>query len=188
MSLMRSTTSAFRKCWRRGCGSLPPALWKFATRSSSLVADPDIEPSFGKPYAFAIPTDFVRLRAITSDPDFTVEVADYDEENGVWYTNIETIYIKYVSNDVSYGLNLGLYPENYCAAFGTHMALRAALPITRDKATRNDLVLLNDRMLSQSKRLDAVDESVKRKPTGRLVGSRVGFGSRPQFANGKIRF
>lgn len=167
---------------------LEKGLWKFATRASKLEADPGIEPSFGPAYAFAIPTDFVRLTAMCSDPNFKVEVRDYVEENGVWYMEIDTVYVRYVSNHSTYGLNLGLYPENYCAALGTHMALRSALPITRDKATRNDLVLLNDRYLASARRLDAVDESVKRKPVGRLVGSRLGFNSRPDFANGKVRF
>lgn len=161
-------------------------LWKFAMRASLMTADPGIEPTFGPAYAYAIPTDFVRLAGITSDPEFKVEVSDYTEENGVWYTSINEMYVRYVSNDVSYGLNLSLYPENYCSAFGTHMALRAALPITRDKATRNDLVLLNDRLLAKAKRLDAVDESVKRKPVGRLVSTRAGFGRGPVFRNGRI--
>jgi hypothetical protein len=106
----------------------------------------------------------------------------------IWNTDIETIYVKYISNDVTYGLNLGLYPENYCSALGAHLALRSALPITRDKVTRNDLIALKREALATSRRLDAVDESVKSKPVGRLVGTRLWIGVRPSFANGKIRF
>jgi hypothetical protein len=153
---------------------LEQGLWKFALRSSQLDYDPNVDTSFGLEYAFAQPTDFVRLANIASDPYFRSEVEDYVEENGVWYSDLQTLYIRYVSSHADYGGDIGLFPENYCVALTADMALRSSLQITKDRVSRNDLML------------DALDERVKRKPPGRWPMVR-GRSSSPRFSNGKIR-
>lgn len=163
-------------------------LWKFAKRTVQMFADPDIEPSFGKPYAFPFPEDYVRTIAFCTDEELKVEVEDWQEENEVWYADIDTIYLSFVSNDLTYGGDLGKFTPSYTAFVETRLALKAALPITRDKVTRNDLLQLDQQALRTAKRLDAVDEPIKYSPPGRLVGSRSGFGISPDFANGRMRF
>lgn len=166
---------------------LEEGLWKFAIRSSQLTYDPDLEQNYGLQYAFAIPDDFVRLAAFCDDPYFKHEVEDYVEENGIWYTSVDTIYIRYVSKGEDYGLNLGLYPENYCVALTAEMALRSALPISKDRGTRNDLIRIKTEALAKSRRLDALDERIKRAPPGRWVSSR-GRVTGPHFSNGRMRW
>jgi hypothetical protein len=164
---------------------LEKGLWKFALRTSELTADPDIDTSFGLPYAYVIPDDFVRLAGISTDDRFTNEDESYIEENGKWYSEHSRLYVRYVSNDNAYGFDLGKYPENYCSAFGAFMALRTALPITKDRGDRNDLVQLSEELLQTAKRLDAVDERVKRKPAGRWTRAR-GISTGPHFAGGRM--
>lgn len=162
--------------------------WKHAKRSSMLEYDSSIEPTFGYPNAFAKPDDYVRLLGLAEDENFKVEVSDWVDEGSTWYMNLQTVYVAYVSNDVSYGLNLGIYPENYAHFVGTRLALRSSLPISRDKFTRNDLISLSKEALATSKKLDAINEPVRTKPPGRLVTSRLGSGRRPYFRGGKISF
>jgi hypothetical protein len=162
--------------------------WKHAKRSSMLEYDDSIEPTFGYPNAFAKPDDYVRLIGLAEDENFKVEVSDWVDEGGTWYSNLTVMYVSYVSNDTSYGLNLAIYPENYAHFVGTRLALRSSLPISRDKFTRNDLISLSKDALGVSKRLDAINEPVKQKPPGRLTTSRVGNSRRPYFRGGKISF
>lgn len=153
---------------------LEEGLWKFATRTVKLDADPSVEPEFGPAHAFARPDDYVRALAFASDENLKAELPDWIDENGVWYADIDTVYLRYVSNGTDYGLDLGKYPEYYAAFVGARLALRSSLPITRDKFTRNDLLTLDTRSLAKAKKLGAVNEPVKTKPVGRLVQSRLG--------------
>ena len=165
---------------------LEKGLWKFGKRTVHLEYDTAITPDFGPAYAFAQPDDYVRTFAFCTDEMLENEVEDYLEENGVWYAPVTDIYLAYLSNDASYGLNLGLWTENFAEYVGAQLALNCALPITRDKFTRNDLLTLSSNYLKVAKRLDAVDEPIKRKPMGRLVQSRLGGYSGPNFRNGKM--
>lgn len=163
------------------------AGWKFAIRSSELTADSGIEPGFGLEHAFAIPTDFVRLAAISTNGDFSPgSEPEWMEENGRWYSSSETIYVRYVSNGVTYGLNLGLYPQYYVEALAAWLAYKTVLPISRDRGDRNDILAQHTRNLAIAKKLHALDDPVKFKPPGSWTTARNIVGGRPWFRNGRI--
>jgi hypothetical protein len=168
---------------------LEKGLWKHAKRTVMMEADTDTEQNFGYAYAYPFPSDYVRTFAFCDDENLTHEVEEYLEENNVWYTNSAVVYLSYVSNGPTYGLDLGKYTENYAEYVGAQLALDSSLPITRDKVTRNDLLTISSNFLKISKRLDAVDEPIKRQPQGRLVSARSGFGpGRVGFRNGRMTF
>lgn len=173
-------------------GALQYALeiggWKFATRTSSLTEPDAADTNFGLAYAYPIPTDFVRWVAICPDDMFTTEVTDWEEEAGYIYTNLNTLYIKYVSNSTSYGLDLTAYPDNYAELVALIMAERACIPITSDVKLESDISEKRRRAETRAKRFDAIKERVKFKPTGSLVMSRVAGRASPRFSNGKMRF
>lgn len=154
--------------------------WKFAIRSARLTYDSDLDPGFGLAYGYTMPSDFVRLANISDDEYFRSEIDDYVEENGYWFTDRAQMYVRWVSNGPSYGLDLGKYPENYARVVACHMAIEAALPISKDRGSRADLINeFQAIILPRAKRLDAIDERVKRKPAGRW--------SRARFLNGAAR-
>lgn len=173
-------------------GSLQYALelggWKFATRTSSLTEPDAASTNFGLAYAYAKPTDFVRWVAICPDDLFTNEVEDWEEEAGYIYTNLNTLYIKYVSNSTSYGLDLTAWPDNYAELVALIMAERACIPITSDVKLESDVSTKRMRAETRAKRFDAIKERVKFKPTGSLVTARFGGRGTPRFANGRMRF
>ena len=173
-------------------GSLQYALelggWKFATRTSSLTEPDAAATNFGLAYAYAKPTDFVRWVAICPDDLFTTEVEDWEEEAGYIYTNLNTLYIKYVSNSTSYGLDLTAWPDNFVELVALIMAERACIPITSDVKLESDVSTKRMRAETRAKRFDAIKERVKFKPTGALVTARFGGRGTPRFANGRMRF
>lgn len=150
---------------------LEQGMWNFAIRAVELQADADVETLFGYEYAFSKPDDWLR----------TVETKteDYEDEAGYWYANMDTLSIRYVSNDPAYGWNVGKWRQNFAKALEAYLAFECGLPISADRGTRSDVFSLYEKRLARAKNLDAVDERVQEKPTGRLVRSRgAGRGSR----------
>lgn len=162
------------------------AGWKFAIRTSELTADTSIDPEFGLEHAFAIPSDFVRLAAISTTGDFVPgSEPEYQEENGRWYSSTDTIYVRYVSSGVTYGLNLALYPQYYVEALEAWLAYKSTIPISRDRGDRNDILAQHQRNLKIAKGLHALDDPVKFKPPGTWTRSRMGPG-RTWIRNGRM--
>jgi hypothetical protein len=156
-------------------------LWKFATRSVELVKDVSA-PTLQRAHSFTIPTDFVRLVNIASDEAMNSELLDFREQAGKWYTDVDPIYVSYVSKDAAYGLDLTKWPASYTDAVASRLAYNSVLPINKDRGDRADLLKLHKETLAVARRLDAVDEAVKGKPPGRWPRSR-GWGA----TNGTMR-
>ncbi|MCA9245238.1 MAG: hypothetical protein KDA32_14875, partial [Phycisphaerales bacterium] len=110
-----SVRYALDNVWDRGAlkTCLQKGQWNFAARSQRLEYDPSVTPDFGYQYAFAKPTDIVRLMGLCSDEYFEAPLRMYQEESGYWFTDLQQIYVRYVSNDASYGLDYSLWPENF---------------------------------------------------------------------------
>ena len=173
-------------------GALQYALecggWKFATRTSALTEPDAAATNFGLSYAYPIPSDFVRWVAISPNELFTTEVDDWEEEAGYVYSNLSTLYIKYVSNSTSYGLDIAAFPDNYAEFVALIMAERVCIPLTSDTKLEEGVSQKRYRAELRAKRFDAIKERVKFRPTGTLVNSRSNGVRGPFFGNGKIRF
>lgn len=157
---------------------LAKGLWNFAMRSVELSNDEDVEPLFGRLYAFSKPTDWIRTAALSQDGTFREGYEEYEDETGYWYADIDPIYVRYVSDDDEYGWNVGAWRQPFAKALEAYLAYECGLPISSDKGNRNDLNSLFHSLLKEAKTLDAVDERVQRSPVGRLVRSRLTSGSR----------
>lgn len=156
---------------------LEAGIWFFALRTIRWDADTDVEPEFGLPYAFSFPDDFVRIRHISPDERQETEDQSYKREGDYLYSDYDTLYLTYVSNDAAYGGDLGKFTQLYADAFSADLAYRSGLPITKDGVTKANLEITAARLLARAKRKDAVDERVKGKPLSSWVTSRRGFGS-----------
>lgn len=149
----------------RGC-------WFFALRTIQLDPDPDFEPLFGAAYSYTIPSDYVRLRLISTDPMQHNEDRTYRREGNSIRSVHPQLFMTYVSDAPEYGMNLGAFPQLYADAVAAELAYRSGLPITKDRGTKNDLFVLKKNALSEAKRVDAVDERVKEKPASSWLQSR----------------
>lgn len=156
---------------------LRQASWKFALRVVQLDVDADVTLQFGQALPYSIPTDFVRLAGIALDPDFTVEIPDYDEHDGHWWiVGGGVIYLRYTSNDAHYGLDLGKWPVEFSKAHAIYLAAQSGLQITKSGATKQALEAEHMRTLHRAKSLDAIGDAVKRKPMGTWTRSRLSRG------------
>lgn len=156
---------------------LAKGLWNFAMRS--VVAETsDLSTEFGFTYVFEKPDDWVRTASISDRADNSEGFEKYDDRTGYWLADVDTLYIKYVSDDDGYGWDVSAWRQPFAKALEAYLAFECGLPISSDKGNRNDLYTLFKTRLKDAKSLDAVDERVQRMPPGRLVRSRLVSGNR----------
>lgn len=156
---------------------LSEGLWNFGQRTVALEYETSIEPAFGYQYAFEIPTDLVRIVAISQNGELFPPLNDYLEEGDYYHTNCSVLYLQYVSNHVSYGLDTAKWTASFKKALAAHLAVEIA-PTARLSATAINALKVDANMrLKNARTKDAMDQSIMQMPSGRLVNSRGGFGS-----------
>jgi hypothetical protein len=104
--------------------------WSFAMCSMQLDYDADIEPGFGYHRAFTKPADWVLTSAVCEDEFFRAPLLRYWDEANYWYSDIDTIYVRYVSNHADYGMNLGRWPESFREMVEEYFCSRVVKKIT----------------------------------------------------------
>lgn len=156
---------------------LEQGQWNFAIRSVRVNYSPSVEPPFGYRRAFNKPDDYIRTVAFASDPFFNSPIIQYTDEAGFWFCDLDEIYIRYVSNDQSFGLDSSLWPEtfgNFVAAYlATQIAPRLKNGSDREWLAREYKMAKTDALTK-----DAIQEPTKIFPTCRWVRSRQGGSAR----------
>lgn len=146
-------TEGIQKC-------LEHAQWRFATRSAQLDYDPDIDPSFGYARAFPHPSDYRGFVAVCQDEFFREPLLQYNDEAGHLYADLDTIYLRYVSDDNAYGMNINDWPgwfEDYVAAV---FAQKICLKLTTGTEARFKVVEAE----LKSRKLTALNENTRSEP------------------------
>jgi hypothetical protein len=162
---------------------LEDGLWNFALRTVELSADADSSPRLGYQYAFSEPDDYVNTAGISSDGSFTITLEDYAHEAGYWHTNVDPIYVRYVSNDAQYGMDLGAWPLGFSKAVAAYMAFETALVINNGRTDRTEAYQLYEERLKKAKGKDAMKQPATRLPPGRWSRSRTGYRATQRLGN-----
>lgn len=153
---------------------LEQGQWKFAMRSAQVDYSPSVEPGFpGLQYAFNLPDDHVRLAGVFQDQTMKVPYLDYRVEAGFMWGNLETMYIRYVSDDEDYGGDFSLWPQSFVELVEIHLAAKVAKPLTQDDNLQDKLEAKRDkRVLLIAKSHDAMEDPTRFPATGSWVKSR----------------
>lgn len=154
---------------------LEQGLWNFAGRSLSLEPSTDVEPEFGYTYAYDRPDDFVRLMKISDNGTLYPPLEDYLMEGSYINANTSLLYMQYVSDDASYGLDKSRWPQTFKRALEAYLAVEIG-PAAGMGAS--GMKMLRDHfgtMLRDARSKDAMNQSVERPPPGRLVRARSGY-------------
>lgn len=153
---------------------LSEGQWRFATRSTEMSPDGDVEVLFGFENAYVIPDDHIRTTALCQDDRFTVPLLDYQVETGVWYADLDPIFVSYVSNDADWGGDLSKWPPAFRRLAELQLAWRILPRLTGSNADRVELMKLTRRARTEAKSLDASESPTRFSPPGRWVMSRLG--------------
>lgn len=169
-------TGGVRKCLEQG-------QWKFAMRTVQIDYDPVVEPPFGYTRAFTKPTDWVSTSGVCTDAYFRSPLLAYVDEAGYWYAELDTIYVRYVSDDDAYGLDMNRWPgsfEDFVAAFFSER-------VVYKLSTSDDALTKATKRLERLKKLalnkDAMADPTKMLPAGRWVRSRLSNSGRDDLGS-----
>lgn len=153
---------------------LESAQWKFAMRTIRLDYETTIEPEFGYRRAFTKPTDWCLTSAICEDEYFNSPLLYYVDEAGYWYCDLDEIYIRYVSNDSTYGMDLASWPSKFADFVAAHFASKIILKLTTDKERVDQVRKYREKMILEAKNHDAMADPTKFPPPGSWVNARSG--------------
>jgi len=146
--------------------------WKFAMRAVRLDYDVDITPEYGHNRAFNKPTDWVLTSAFCYDEFFTTPNTRYEDETGYWFTDVDEIYVRYVSNDSTYGNDLSLWPATFSDFVAAHFASKIILKLTADEKKRDGVIKWEEKQLKLAKSNDAMAGPQRFPAPGNFVTSR----------------
>lgn len=148
--------------------------WNFAIRTVQGNYSSAIEPDFGYRRAFEKPSDMRRLASLSYDPYFNIPLShdEYVDEAGYWFMDYDEIYVRYVSDDGSYGFDSGLWTEGFKKWLECYMAWEGCERITNSTTKRVGLEKDMNKFLRDAKSLDAMNEGTKFRPPGDWIRSR----------------
>lgn len=170
--------SAVKFCLEKG-------QWTFATRTVRADYSPSVEPDFGYRYAFDQPDDMVRPVGIYSDPGMVEPILRYADERRYWYTDLQTIYVSYISNHTDYGADLSLWSEAFSKLVEAHLAKEIVGNLTQDDAKIQMAEKNWEKLKTEAASLDAMNKPTKFAPIGSWTRSRHGSMSRNSLWNGR---
>jgi hypothetical protein len=139
---------------------LEDGQWFFAMRSVQIDYDPSVQPSWGYRYAFDKPSDWILTSAVCEEEYFRVPLTRYFDEAGFWYADLQTIYVRFVSNDPNYGASIGKWPRSFYDLVTARLAKKVVRKISEDEDTVKDI----DKAVKEAKR-EAKNRNAMADPT-----------------------
>lgn len=152
---------------------LEQGLWNFAMRAVKIDKSDSVTPEFGWQNAFDIPSDFVRLNQISSDPSFVVPLNTYEFEGDYIYTNIDPLYLRFVSDDSDWGGDFSKWPETFTLWVGHWMGLQLA-PRLLNARSLEGMINHNRKLLRDAQSKDAQMEPTRFPPMSSWNRARFG--------------
>lgn len=161
----------------RNC--LQAGQWKFAMRTAKLTPETAITPSFGYANAYAKASDWVTTASVCSDEYFNVPLLKYSDEAGYLYSDLDEIYVRYVSDHADFGGDFSKWPANFTQYVKTYFASRIILKLSTDKTMTDAIIRRNgllDTALKNAKNSDAQADPTKFLPQGNWTKARFSGG------------
>jgi len=153
----------------RAC--LEAAQWKFATRTAMLDFEPSIEPDFGLQHGFLKPDDLVRVAGVWQDESLREPLRSYRYEGGIFFADLDTIFLSYISDDDAYGNDMSLWSESFKQYVEAFLASKVAGPLTE---MGMQMLGLCEKMKEGAAGIDAQNDPSKDLPIGLWVSARTG--------------
>ncbi len=153
---------------------LEEGFWTFATRTTAIQFDPNIQPSFGFIHAMKKPDDYIRTCALSSDPYFNSAYTQVADEDGYWWCDLPVLYVKYTSKDANYGMNLTAWPESFKQFVCAHFASKIVKALTHDKEIQDRVAADRRNTLISARGKDSMNNPTMFFPAGQLTRARRG--------------
>lgn len=164
------------QAWDDGAvdGALEAAQWYFAMRSQRITFDPSITPDWGFRRVFEVPQDHVRTVAVCQDENFKVPLIAVKEEAGFWYAHLDTLFVRFVSNDPTFGNDFSLWPNSFVKFVKADLASQIVRDLTGSDAKVTEVEKRRLGALNAAKSLAAMADSTQFPAEGSWVRARRG--------------
>lgn len=149
--------SGVRYCLEQG-------QWQFAMTAAKLEYDTAIEPSFGYRRGFAKPTDWVNTAAVCTDEYFNNPLTQYTDEVAYLFSDLDIIYVKYVSDGPTYGGDFSKWPSSFTEYVKAYFASRICGKIGCSDATIAAIINPRSGILAQAE-ITAKNRDAQKEPT-----------------------
>ena len=157
---------------------LEMGAWKFATRTVRIDASASVTPEFGFASAFRKPDDWLRNCRISGSETFEPPLLHFSEERGYWHAGCAALYVRYVSNDPTFGgLDLSRWTQLFEDYVALRLALLACVRISGAESRADKLARLERKALAAAREHDASAAPPQFMPGGSWARSRGGGGS-----------
>jgi hypothetical protein len=166
---------------------LEAGSWNFASRTIKADADTSVMPNFGYRYVFAKPADWVRTFGLSLEESLSVPLTQYYDDVNYWSANATPIYVRYVSDDPAWGLDLALWPRGFARYVELELAFRICERLSQN-ATKKELIGRDrDRARRIALNRDAMNEAQpKFTPPGTWTAARGGVLGRERGNTGSL--
>ena len=151
---------------------LEQGLWNIAIRTAQIDYAPSITPAFGYRRAFSKPDDYIRTAGLATDEYFNNPLTAYNDEANYIFADHDTLYLRYVSNDASYGGDLSKWPESMSGFAACALAVKACKRLTQSAADLEALKADCKKLLTEARGRDAMNEATAFLPRGSWTTSR----------------
>jgi hypothetical protein len=165
---------------------LEQAQWHFAMRTVMVDYESSIEPDFGYRRAFTKPTDWVLTSAVCEDEFFNAPLTRYFDESGYWYSDLDTIYVRYVSNDTDYGMDLNKWPESFREFVEAHFASKIIGKLSGSEEKTEEMLKLRQKLMLIAKNKSAMADSTKFPAPGSWSMARSGQANKSRGNRGSL--
>lgn len=149
--------------------------WNFAKKRERLTPSLTEIPTFGYANAFAKPTNMVRVSEICADEYYNSPVSQFDDRGAFWYSDLEELFIGYVSKDTTLGYDISKWPQSFVTYITLYLAVRAAprlAPKLKQEVIESRAGIGLDAAKMNALSKDAVSGPTQFLPAGNWVNSR----------------
>ena len=159
---------------------LESGLWKFALRDAAVSSSSTS--SIGYTNIFTKPSDHLKLAGVCQDAALRQDIDDeYQEYTTTWQASYSTIYIKYVSSDASYGLNLSAWTASFTNFVQKYLAFLISSSAANSETIKEQLFGLSESAKQKALELDEWQKPKKR------AGILSGGNTKLSVYNGALR-
>lgn len=164
--------------WAEGAVNFCLALgqWKFARRTQQLAPSTTVLPPFGYRNAYEIPADHIRTCALCDDEHLQHPLLTYQMEQNYIYTDVEPIYLSFVSNDAAFGGDFSLWPEDFIRVVRLYLASEIVWPVTQNAEKKKSIDADFKAAKLDAKSSDAMEGPTVFPPMGSFAKARIGRG------------
>ncbi len=151
--------------------------WKFAKRTVELAPTTSVTPAFGYANAFEVPADHIRTAALCSDEYLKIPLLAYSAEGAYWFSDVNPIYVSYISNDAAYGGDLSVWPQEFVLFVQSYLAGKIVEALTQDQNKWNKVYKMSRQYRLEAASSDAMESPTTFPPEGAWVRARRGHGT-----------